>query len=364
MRRAQPPGRELPSREPPGRLHPRGALRTLGAVCMVAALSAGATAHAQSCDRSCLVSLADQYLQSLVAHDARRLPLAHGIRYTENGQVLALDDGLWGTATAIGRYHNEFEDPAAGEVIVFAVLHEHAYADLVATRLRVQRGKVSEIETIVSRPSLTVGAGNSQASEARGPQALEERGEPDPLWSTDVPTGERMTRAELAKVANQYFTGMENNDGHGVYPFTDDCYRLENGIRTTGNASLRLGAASSAAGVNYASLGCKAQFQMGFLHVVSRIRDRRFLVIDPERGIAVAFGFFDHNAQLRSFKLSNGKTVPNGLNGPITWELCEAFKIEHGLIRRVEAVLTQSPYGMKPNWPETGLGYDPRWGPR
>ncbi len=350
-------------------------MKVLGAASMVAALSVGvaayslaattadSSAHAPSCDRSCLVGLADQYLQSLVAHDARRLPLARGVRYTENGQALALDDGLWGTATELGKYRNEFEDPADGQVIVFTVLHEHAYVDLIATRLRVQRGKISQIETIVSRPSLTIGA-QASAPAARGPQALEERGEPDPLWSADVPPGERMSRTELAKVANQYFTGMENNDGHGVYPFTDDCYRLENGIRTTGNASLRLGAASSAAGVNYASLGCKAQFQMGFLHVVSRIRDRRFLVIDPERGIAVAFGFFDHNAQLRSFKLANGKTVPNGLNGPITWELCEAFKIEHGLIRRVEAVLTQSPYGMKPNWPETGLGYDPRWGPR
>jgi hypothetical protein len=86
-------------------------------------------------------------------------------------------------------------------------------------------------------------------------------------------------------------------------------------------------------------------------------------VADPERGVVAAFGFFDHNAQLRSYSLSNGKTVPNGLSAPITWELVEAFKIEHGLIRRIEAVLTQSPYGMPPNWPESDLGYDPRRGP-
>lgn len=50
--------------------------------------------------------------------------------------------------------------------------------------------------------------------------------------------------------------------------------------------------------------------------------------------------------------------------GRFTWEVCEAFKIEHGLIRWIEAVFTQAPYGMRPNWPESGLGYDPRWGPR
>jgi len=325
----------------------------VGAATTLAAFSAHASGR---CDRACLVGFADRYLQALIAHDAARLPLTADVRYTENGQVLDLHDGLWGTATALGRYRNEFEDPQAGEVIVFAVLHEHAYLDLIATRLRVEDGKIAEIETIVSRPGGAFGS--------RGPKSLETLGKPDPLWITDVPTSERMTRAELAKVANEYFSGMENDDGHGVYPFADDCYRLEDGIRTTGNASLRIGAASSAAGVSYAALGCKAQFQLGFLHVVSRIRDRRFLVVDPERGVAVAFAFFDHNAQLRSYELTNGRTVKSGLNAPITWEVCEAFKIEHGLIRRIEAVFTQSPYGMRPNWSETGLGYDPRFGPR
>lgn len=323
---------------------------------MLATLAAVSAQAAARCDRACLERVAGLYLQALVAHDAYRLPLAPHVRYTENGQVLTLHDGLWGTVTALGRYRNEFEDPAAGQVIVFAVVHEHAYLDLIATRLRVREQRISQIETIVDRPSGPFGA--------RGPKALEKRGKPDPLWSAEVPTDERMTRAALMKVANEYFTGMENDDGHGVYPFAPDCYRLEDGIRTTGNPALKIGAASRSAGVNYAALGCKAQFQLGFLHVVSRIRDRRFLLVDPERGVVVAFAFFDHNAQLRSYKLTNGRTVKSGLNAPITWEVCEAFKIEHGLIRRIEAVFKQAPYGMRPNWSDTDLGYSPRWGPR
>lgn len=316
-----------------------------------------------SCNRTCLEGMIDQYLAALIAHDAHRLPLARDVRYTENGQVLELNDGLWGTATALGTYRNEFEDPADGQAVVFTVLHEHKYLDLLSTRLRIEDGKVSEIETIISRPALAIGARGSDPA-SRGPEALEKRAHPDPLWAADVPKGERMSRAELLKVANQYFTGMENNDGHGVYPFTDDCYRLENGIQTTGHSSPQTSAAANGGNPNYMSLGCKAQFQIGFLHVVSRIRDRRFPLVDPERGVVVAYAFFDHNAQLRSYKLANGHTVANNLNAPITWELAEAFKIEHGLIRRIEAVLTQSPYGMRPNWPERGLGYDPRFGPR
>lgn len=325
----------------------------------MSALAAFATVSVQAagrCDRSCLERFAGLYLESLVAHDAARLPLAPHVRYTENGQVLGLHDGLWGTATALGRYRNDFEDPTAGQVIVYAVVHEHAYLDLIATRLHVQHGKVSQIETIVVRPTGRFGS--------RGPKALEKLGKPDPLWSTDVPPSERMSRLALMKVANAYFTGMENDDGHGVYPFARDCYRLEDGIRTTGNASLKIGAASRSGRVNYLALNCKAQFQLGFLHVVSRIRDRRFLVVDPERGVVVAFAFFDHNAQLRSYKLTNGRTVKSDLNAPITWEVCEAFKIEHGLIHRIEAVFTQAPYGMRPNWSDRDLGYSPRWGPR
>jgi len=343
-----------------------------GALLIAAGIGAAYTADAASssaagsCDRACLEGVVDRYLAALVAHDATRLPLARGVRYTENGQVLDLNDGLWGTATAVGTYRNEFEDPVGGQAVVFVVLHEHNYLDLVSTRLRIQDGRVSEIETIVSRPALTIGSrgADSDGPAARGPEALEKRAHPDPLWSADVPRAERMSRAELLKVANQYFTGMENNDGHGIYPFADDCYRLENGTQTTGHSALQAGESSNAGNPNYMSLGCKAQFQLGFLHVVSRIRDRRFLLVDAEHGVVVAYGFFDHNAQLRSYNLANGHTVPNNLNAPISWELAEAFKIEHGLIRRVEAVLTQSPYGMRPNWPEAGLGYDPRLGPR
>jgi hypothetical protein len=33
-----------------------------------------------------------------------------------------------------------------------------------------------------------------------------------------------------------------------------------------------------------------------------------------------------------------------------TWQLAELFKIEHGKIRRIEAVLQRVPYGMNSEW--------------
>ena len=42
-----------------------------------------------------------------------------------------------------------------------------------------------------------------------------------------------MSRAALIRTANMYFSGMQKNDGKGVYPFADDCDRIENGTQTT-----------------------------------------------------------------------------------------------------------------------------------
>ena len=79
-------------------------------------------------------------------------------------------------------------------------------------------------------------------------------------------------------------------------------------------------------------MGCKEQFEESLKGVVSRIRDRRFVAVDRERGIVYAFGFFDHER----------------INW--TWQIAELFKIEKGQIRRIEAVFFRSPYGMNSGW--------------
>ena len=92
------------------------------------------------------------------------------------------------------------------------------------------------------------------------------------MWLDAIPPAQRATRAQLIATANAYFTGLENNDGKGYYPFTDDCNRIENGIATTNNPGL--GSANS--GFNAMALGCKAQFESGYYAIVNRIHHRRF----------------------------------------------------------------------------------------
>jgi hypothetical protein len=163
-------------------------------------------------------------------------------------------------------------------------------------------------------------------------------------------------REALVRTANLYFVGLERNDGKGVYPFTDDCDRIENGKQTTSRPADPKGP------VDVDALGCRQQFETGFFRFVTRIRDRRFVVLDPERGLALALVFFDHAGNVPSVTLTDGRVVPIDVSQPWTWEIAELFEIENNLIRRIEAVIERAPYGMASGWStwEEGLSSEPR----
>ena len=55
-------------------------------------------------------------------------------------------------------------------------------------------------------------------------------------------------------------------------------------------------------------------------------------------------------AGTRDFATPSGRKVTAGPAQPWTWYIAELFKIESGLIRRVEATLERVPYGMTSGW--------------
>lgn len=312
-------------------------------------------AVAAPCERACLEDIGGQFLAALAARDATRLPLAPDVRYTENGQELALADGLWGTASEVGGYRQFFTDSRGDELGLFATMRENGAMILLGTRLRIEAGQITEIESVVNRPASGVAAGLVDL----------ERNGSAPWWNELVPEAERMSREDLVVAANKYFVALEKNDGRGEYPFTTDCYRFENGNLATGNAEMaRLADEAErnpaqvaagqppASGLRLMSLPCKEQFELGYMKMVDRVRDRRFPVVDVERGVVFTFVFFDHSGTIHEVTTTDGKTHAVNLRQPFTWEIAEVFKIERGEIRAVEAVLAQSPYGMKPNWPD------------
>jgi hypothetical protein len=312
-------------------------------------LAGAASAGAQTtgpCDRACLEGTVDRFLDAFVAHDPARAGLATPVTFTENGQHLTPGDGSWRTMIGRGAYRLFVSDSPAGQVAFIGTLREENAQNrdgalvLIALRLKVDRRQISEVELFVVR--------NENAA-----KNVERLGVPHHLFTEAVPPAERMSRADLVKTANLYFSGMQQNDGTAVYPFADDCDRFENGSQST-NAPPRNGEArpDPKTASNYsAQWSCREQFESGLLHFVSRIRDRRYVAIDQERGLVFSFIFFDHMAgDTRHFTAPGGRTVTAGPTTPWTWELAEMFKLERGKIRRIEAILDRAPYGMGSGW--------------
>ena len=303
---------------------------------VIATLSCGLAANAvaaDACDRPCLQGHVDRYLDALVAHDPSRLAWALGARFTENGQALQPGDGLWGTASAPGHYRLYVADPEDGQVGFIGTVHENGTPVLLALRLKVEDQTISEAETIVAR-------GRVLPSLPSAGQTVEALGQPRAQFLRTVPEKERLARAELVRVANAYFTGLAANSGRNTAPFAASCERRENGLQTTHNPQ------PGTQGPDILALSCDAQQKSGYFAFVTRIRDRRFPVIDRERGLVLAFAFFEHAGRVQDLHLTTGEVVPSPVRSPSTLEIAELFQIDKGQIDQIEAVLNVVPYGM------------------
>ena len=295
------------------------------------------------CNRACLEGIADQYLDAMVAHDPAKVPIAPGTRYTENGVQLPLPDGLWRIASSVGKYRLKVSDPELGEIGFFAKATENGAPILVATRLQVVDHQITQIESVVAHTSDLIGGPAGQAR----PDVLGDA--PRPQFLQALPPGSQRGRQEMIDIANTYWTGIENNAGTHPPLFADDCNRIENGSYTT-NRPVAPGAEPN--GGNYS---CKQAFDLGYYHDDTRLRDRRYMVIDRERGLVYAGVGFDHDATIRSYTVKNGKTVKITRTAPWTWMIHEIFQInKEGKISQVEAILLSVPYGMSPGW-DTGV---------
>ena len=236
---------------------------------LVLMLLAPVSAWAQdACDRPCLEQMLERYVDALVARDPSKLSTTTSVVFTENGQRLALGDGLWHTVTGRGGYALRLADVERGQAVLMGTIREADVPTILVVRLKVERRRIAEAETLVIR--------NEAAA-----KSLDTIGTPRAAWSQPVPAAERSTRGDLVRIANMYFSGIERNDGKGQYPIADACARLENGVWTAGGP---------------ARTGCRQQFESGVFFYVTRIRDRRFVLVDPERGLAFAFAFFDNGS--------------------------------------------------------------------
>jgi hypothetical protein len=327
-------------------------LRAIAAALLAAAGLASAAKAAEGCDRACLIGMADQYADALVAHDPARLKTAADVKFAENLAPLKFGrEGLWRTANGRRDFNIYVADPARGDVVWIGIVKENDTPVMVGVRLKVAEGRISEAETVVGRVGLTAAAAVAA---------------PRPDFDRVEPASTRRSREKLIAIASSNWDAMERGDG-SLAPYAADCERYDNGRKTTSGPSPgpAPGAAGSdpsvAADRQIGDLGCFGQMNSGRFKNGNKVYPRRVWAVDPERGVVVGLYTPNVPGTARELTLRNGQVLKMGPDEmiPFTIVQTEMFKIVDGQISRVEVVLgprvpygMRSPFDMKTPWEE------------
>lgn len=281
------------------------------------------------CDRACLLDFVDQYMEGLARKDTSRVAFSDDVKFSENSVMLQIGDGLWGSVSGVHEGAMTAADTETGNAAWFGIVEELGEPAYFAVRLKVEDMEITEVETVVTRNT-------GMPMPFGDPETVTH----DPAFNEVIPPDERVTRERLIRIAYGYFSTVELNDGTIFTPFHEDCERLENGVSTTA------GAGSGTVG----SEGCEEQLKLGIYRINLRIRERRFPLVDEERGVVIASGFFDHANGFSRYTLNDGREMETFLKWPNSLTLLEAFKVKDGKLHRIEAVFTYVPYFTHSPW--------------
>ncbi|MCC7462192.1 MAG: hypothetical protein IT480_06975 [Gammaproteobacteria bacterium] len=298
------------------------------------------TVRSKTCGSTCLNAFLDRYVEALLAHDPARAELAVDLRSTENGVSVPPGAGLWRTITEIGDYRIRAIDPANGAAALLGVLYEAARPTMFALRLKVQARRISEAELVLARdvPPEFAGAVPRLRTARR---AFAERVDPQI----------RVPRARMIAAAESYYEGVGQASG-GAVPFADDCHRIENGVALVNNPDFHFGFIAPDGGVvpDFAAMSCGEQFSTG-IWSTDTVSNRRYPVVDEERGLVVAFTQYHVHARGRCAVVAGvGPVCPARDTPPVSLDLVEFFRVGDGRIHDMESVWTVLPPGGTTGW--------------
>ncbi|KAI1803508.1 hypothetical protein F4811DRAFT_562419 [Daldinia bambusicola] len=291
------------------------------------------TTYPVPCDEICLENVIGDVLMSIRVHDHTRLPLAKGIRYSENGQFVALGDGLWETLEAISwtdRYRVVLADSKSETAGYWGFSTEHNIPGVLSLRVKVGKGQITELEAHVVRGESTDSRGGT-VTLMRPPLPIEWEGNTtsllDPIFQ------EYGANSEISpELLNSYFDGLEKHSSEGV-PFTEGCVRRDN----FGQGNLTCAD----------QLDGKGSTPNGLSNTTTTVRDRRMLVVDNKRGVALAVALVDEPAN------GPGPLLPAG-RVPGTYMIPQLIKVDNGSISHIESVIKWVPFGYTSAWGEEG----------
>ena len=295
-------------------------IRKLLILVLVSSFPFSVQAQALDCDRSCLGSFLDQYLNAIIANDASQAPLSYGFRQTENSIVTPNDEGLWSTATGLGELQRRYLDPESSSAGYFGLIEEDGKRAVVALRMKVANNMIIEAEWHIGREN-DVGLQGEPGTVYYDEENLIA----NPPNGGAVPLNRRYSRDDLIAVANSYFDGIiaQNSKVIKGHP---GCSRRENGQDTFGGPL-----AEGATGYN-GTVDCRTAGDYG----LAQIAARRVQVVDTEQQIVMMSVVFLRRPGNERWRNHFTHTI----------------SIEDGLIRHVHGAMFYAPPTQPvPNWP-------------
>ena len=343
---------------------------TAGFIAFVYAAASCVQAAEDGCTRENLTKIADSYFVSIREHKVSDLPLASTAKFTENGVKTDAGKGFWETAGK-PLLRRTLIDTNKCVVATIAVMEEPFSSKTVgkpssggrggfggggmmgggggrvgggapggapsaasggapggsgmfggpkttpeegtvrpilfASRLKMEKGKITEIETIVARE-------NDFAFNAEN--VLKTK---DQDWEAILPSEKRIPRKVLADAANNYFALFAENSTVSV-PFAQVCDRWENGMQTT------------ASDHDCSPVTFRKRIGMSLNHGPRRVW------VDTEKGISIAFMAFGGGA-------SANEANPTG-RGLVD---CHMFRMRDGKVDLILSIVGPSAASM--GWP-------------
>jgi hypothetical protein len=184
-----------------------------------AALLAPAASFAQvACTRDGLEAAANLYIAAQGKGDPSGLPLAKGLAYLENMQVVDIKSGVIQKPLKID-FHRTLIDPATCQTFTEVIVTDKSQPYVLGTRLRVNHDKIVEIESQVT----TTGDWLFNADNYF-------KWSPGEDWGV-IPPAQRDSRDTLVAAANAYLDAFLEQKLDAV-PWGYPCNRTEGGIRT------------------------------------------------------------------------------------------------------------------------------------
>ena len=290
---------------------------------LLASALAVTTAHAAQkagepdCNRRCLLEVLQTYTEGLLDNDTSRIKVASDLRVTSNGVDVPLGKGqVWGLAKRMP-YRQAFVDPVTGAAMFMGTVTNAPTSQaerwwFYMLRLKVVARRITEVEEI-SYDGMLRETPASKLTQA------------DRIYDAVLPKDEQISRAELIVTANKYFDVVSGTFDYHDVPWHPECSRLEDAVLTVNQPE--------SAG------SCAGEFKNPRIKWI--VKNRRFYVVDVERGIVVAVANFTSPPE---YPDNNASVV------------FEAFKIQDGLIRHIEAMFRGDSSMKASTWPDLPAG--------